>query len=339
MAMVCAQCSQVFHGKERQCPKCGILLLTQQHGIFDAQDTSSPAPDPLSRWQQTPWGRIVVSVIIAQGLAFCMRMLFTAYFQASEGERVDWNSPTGMLWLNSFHAVCLVLCGMLAGANQERGITSGGLVGLWSGLIFLGVHRASRESLGPVVFFAQPFLHMIWGLIGGVIGYRIWKPVPMFMIQEDMGKSGYGIPRPNKKLWKGPISVVRVLIGAGVALAGAIFAKDLLDGLLRNSQGAFRIRDHLTERLIVYQVIALAAFVGGSIAGSSSRNGFKQGFCAGILAAALYLGVQLANPKSVLEIVLFSASGIGLVAVVGGVFGSTLFPPLGKETPKNLIPY
>jgi len=314
------------------------MLLVQQYGVQDRND-SLPAPaDPLSRWQQTPWGRIVVSVIIAQGLAFCMRLLSTAWFQASEGERTDWNSPEGLLWLNGFHAISLVICGMLAGANQVRGMTSGGLVGLWSGLIFLGVHRASREVLEPAVFFAQPFAHMLFGLLGGFIGYRIWKPVPLFHVEDDLGKSGYAIPRPNKKLWKGPIHIVRVLIGAGIALAGAMFAKELLDGFMRVMQGTFRIPDHLTERLIVYQVVALATFLGGAVAGSSSRNGFKQGICGGILAACLFLGFQLANPKSVVEIVLFTASGIALMTTLGGMFGSALFPPLGKQLPKA-IPY
>lgn len=339
MAMVCAQCSQVFYGKERQCPKCGILLLMQQHGVKDVGDSQSLPVDPLSRWQQTPWGRIVVSVIIAQGLAFCTKLLFSAWYQASEGERLEWNTPTGMLLLNSFHVVSLIACGMLAGANQERGITSGGLVGMWSGLIFLGLHRQSRDVLEPIIFFAQPFFHLVAGLIGGFIGYRIWRPVPLFRVEDDMGKSGFGVPRPNKKLWKGPIHIVRVLLGAGVALAGAVFARQILDSIMRNMQGTFHIRDHLTDKLVLYQVIALAALAGGAIAGSSSRNGFKQGVCASVLAAALYLGVQLANPKSVLEIVVFSTFGVAVMTILGGVFGSKLFPPLSKEAPKNVIPY
>ncbi len=339
MAMVCAQCSQVFLGKERQCPKCGILLLMQQHGVANSNDSMSMAPDPSSRWQQTPWGRIVVSVLIAQGMAYCLRSLFTAWFLANDVESGGWNTPNGILWLNSFHAVSLILCGMLAGANQVRGITSGGLVGLWSGLIFLGLHRASRDVLEPVVFFSQPLIHMVFGLIGGFIGYRIWKPVALFSIEGDMGKSGYGMPRPRTKLWKGPIHFVRVLLGAGVVLAGSVFAKDLLAGLLNHSQGSLTIKSNLTEKLIIYQVIALAGLVGGSLAGSSSRNGFKQGLCAGILASALYLGVQIANPKAVLEVSIFTAFGVLAMSVVGGMFGSTLFPPLSKDAGKKAIPY
>jgi hypothetical protein len=341
MAMVCAQCGQVFHGKVRQCPKCGILLLVQQHGVASPDDSIPLAGDPMSRWQQTPWGRIIVSVLIAQGLAFCLRQLFTAWFLASgaEGEPTDWNTPAGMVWLNAFHAISLILCGMLAGANQERGVTSGGLVGLWSGLIFLGLHRGSRDVLDPIVFFAQPFVHMLWGLLGGFIGNRIWKPVPLFHVEDDLGKSGYGMPRSSKRLLRGPIHILRVLLGASVALAGAVFAKEILDALMRYGQGALKIDSHLTERLIVYQMIALGTFVGGTIAGSSSRNGFKQGLCAGILAAALYMGVQLANPKSILEITLFTTAGVGVMCIAGGVFGSALFPPLAKEQPKNAIPY
>lgn len=338
MSMVCAQCGQVFHGKERQCPRCGILLLVQQHGVADPNDASLPPPaDPLSRWQQTPWGRIVVSVLLAQGLAFCIRMLFTAWYQAREGESIDWNTPSGLLLLNAFHAVCLVAAGMLAGANQIRGIASGGLVGLWSGLIFLALNPGGRHVLAPALFFAQPLLHLAFGLIGGFIGYRIWKPTSLF-VEDDMGRSGLGVPRPGK-LWKGPIHIVRVLLGAGIAVTGAIFAKEILGSVLDNSQGLFRIRDNLTERLLLYQVMGLSALVGGAVAGSSSRNGFKQGVCASVLVGALFIGVQLANPKTLLEVAIATGSGVAGMTILGGVFGSTLFPPLVKQQPKNAIPY
>jgi hypothetical protein len=185
----------------------------------------------------------------------------------------------------------------------------------------------------------MPFLHMIWGLIGGVIGYRIWKPVPTFQVEADLGKSGYGMSRPKGKLWRGPIHVFRVLIGTAVALAGAVFAKMILDAILLHSQGTLQIRTHLAEKLIVYQIVALSAVIGGAIAGASSRNGFKQGVCAGVLAGALYLGVQLANPKSVLEITIFVASGVLAMTIAGGVFGAALFPPLGQRPPKGVIPY
>jgi hypothetical protein len=313
----------------------------QQHGVDNLSDSLPYASDPRNRWQQTPWGRIVVSVLIAQGLAFCIRMLFTAWFLANgnESDPAEWNTPSGILLLNMFHAGSLLVCGMLAGANQVRGITSGGLVGLWSGLIFLAFHRSGSNVLDPVVFYAQPLLHMLWGLVGGVIGYRIWKPVPVFYVDGDLGKSGYGMPRASKKLLKGPIHYFRVLLGAAVAVAGAVFVKELVDQLMHHSQGLFTIKSHLTERIIVYQIIALASLIGGSIAGSSSRNGFKQGLCTGILAAALYLGVQLANPKAVLEISIFTASALIIMSIGGGVFGSTLFPPLAKEQPKSAIPY
>ena len=124
-----------------------------------------------------------------------------------------------------------------------------------------------------------------------------------------------------------------------LGFAGAVFAKELLDTLLRHTQGTFSIKSHLTEKLIVYQLIGLAGIVGGAVAGSSSRNGFKQGLCAGILASALYFGVQLANPKAVLEITLFATFGVLVTSTLGGLFGSTLFPPLAKDQGKKAIPY
>lgn len=338
MAMVCAQCGQTFHGQERKCPKCDLLLLHQQHGVQQPDDTMPPA-DPRNRWQQTPWGRIVVSVLIAQGFAYCIQQMCSAWLQAA-GEGATWYTPTGMLWLNLVNIVPLFFAAVLAGANQERGATSGGLVGLWSGLIFIGLHRAAFGMvLDPVTFFAQPFVHMVVGLAGGLVGNRIWQPVPIYSLKEDVGSSGM-LPRPARKLFKGPISVVRILIGAAIAVAGAVFARQLLDEVLRQGHGMFRISSDAKwiERMIVYQIIGLAAFVGGVVAGSASRNGFKQGVFGGVLAAALFCSVQLANSKSVLEVTIFTTAGVLLLCTLGGMFGSTLFPPLAKEKPKA-VPY
>lgn len=337
MAMVCAQCGQTFHGQERKCPKCDLLLLHQQHGVQQPDDTMPPS-DPRNRWQQTPWGRIVVSVLIAQGFAYCFQQMYTAWFVAG-GEAASWYTPTGILWLNAFNIVPLFVAAILAGANQERGATSGGLVGLWSGLIFIGIHRAAWGVLDPVTFFAQPFVHMAVGLVGGLVGNRIWQPVPIYSLKEDVGTSGM-LPRPARKLFKGPIQVVRILIGAAIAVAGAVFARQVLEEVLRQGQGTFRISSDSKwiERMIVYQIIGLAALIGGVVAGSSSRNGFKQGLFAGVLSAALFLSVQLANSKSLLEVTLFTTTGVLAMSIIGGMFGSTLFPPLAKEKQK-VIPY
>ena len=65
MAMVCPQCGMTF---ERciQCSDCKVPLVYQE----PPKDT--PAAWHRSRWMHTPTGRVIVGVLLAQGLFFAL---------------------------------------------------------------------------------------------------------------------------------------------------------------------------------------------------------------------------------------------------------------------------
>src|SRR5689334_11318706 len=67
MATICSRCSHV-HDQPESCPRCGAVIQVQPR-------EQGPAPAPGPRWQQTAWGRILIGLILAQGLFYGLRHL------------------------------------------------------------------------------------------------------------------------------------------------------------------------------------------------------------------------------------------------------------------------
>ena len=68
MAMVCPQCASSYE-QRLQCPTCGVRLL------YDFRGPKPAAQAAAVRWQQTPWGRILIGLVLAQGLYFGLQHL------------------------------------------------------------------------------------------------------------------------------------------------------------------------------------------------------------------------------------------------------------------------
>src|SRR6266700_3690484 len=136
MSMVCPQCSTVYEQQERICPVCSIQLLF--YARMAPAAVTAPVEEDVGRWQQTAWGRIIVGLILAQGLALGLKQLLTAGFLASNESLAAnlWGTLTGLVLLHSLHAFGLLVGGALAGAGQQHGALYGGLVGLSSGVLF-----------------------------------------------------------------------------------------------------------------------------------------------------------------------------------------------------------
>jgi len=73
MAMVCPQCNGSFE-QRWHCPSCGVRLLYQTRQTR----TGGGSPGETDPWQQTPWGRILIGLLLAQGIYYSLRHLFTA---------------------------------------------------------------------------------------------------------------------------------------------------------------------------------------------------------------------------------------------------------------------
>jgi hypothetical protein len=292
----------------------------------------------LSQWQQTPWGRMVVGLILAQGLAYGLQQLLTAGLLASGEHSSTWTSWGGIVLLNGLQGACLLVGGALCGAGKQRGILYGSFIGLVNGLLFLMFHRQTNEMPSEYVLYGQPILHMAFGALGGMIGSLIWRPIPAFQVPE-IGNANKPVAKaqPMFQAFSGPIYWGRVCLGTFVVVNGIVWSTGILNWLMSASQGSLEIKSNLQAQLIGWEVCALATLVGAGLAGFGTFNGLKQGLCVGIGSSLILAGVQLGNSKAILETTLFMIFGVMIMTMAGGWFGSQLFPPIHSGKRRHRI--
>ena len=94
MPMVCPQCNRAF-GQPLDCPECGGRLLVQANARGPAPDDGAAGEG--SQWNQTPWGRMAVGLILAQGLAYGLQQFLTAGLLATGEHASAWSTIGGMV--------------------------------------------------------------------------------------------------------------------------------------------------------------------------------------------------------------------------------------------------
>jgi hypothetical protein len=150
---------------------------------------------------------------------------------------------------------------------------------------------------------------------------------------QELSTSGMyrPLPKPETSLWKGRVAWLRVLAGIGLAFAGALFSRRIIDLITTFGEGTLHIESNYQMMLATREVFGVAMFLGAAVAGATTRNGVKQGFVVG-LGAGLLQGVLMASlpqgAESLYWVVLFAA----FVGPLGGWFGCKLMPavPLPK---------
>jgi hypothetical protein len=271
-------------------------------------------------------------------LAYGLQQLLTACLLAS-GERSSvWTTLWGIVFLHGIQGLCLLIGGALCGAGKQRGILYGSFVGLVNGMIFLLVQRQSGEVLTEIALYGQPILHLAFGAFGGLMGTLIWKPIPALQAPEGVIDTKPAmVPAPTFQFLAGPIYLGRVCLGVFVVVCGVVWSNAILNWVMNASQGALEIKTHLQAQLVGWEICGLATLFGAGLAGSNTFNGFKQGLCVGVGSSLILAGVNVGNPKSMLEATLLMIMGIMVLTCVGGWFGSQLFPPLGTVKRRNRI--
>jgi len=323
--MVCPKCNGSFE-QRWQCPSCGVRLAYQSLRQGTSGDSVAASP-----WGQTPWGRILVGVVLAQGLYHGLRQLANAGLLATGDGAAHgvWSTLYGLIILQAIQALCLVLAGMLAGAGLRQGVVFGAIVGVWNGMISVGVQSVAGVPHTAVLLLGQPVLHTFFGAAGGFLGSQIWKPMPILAgpASPQVAPPVF-LARTRRSLFEGPVAWGRMFLGSTVAVGGVIWAHVILDAVLDASQGMLDITDHLQAQLVTWEVMGLAMLAGSALAGAGTANSLKQGLCVGVAVAAVLLGFRLGiRHISAHELILTGTSSLAL-GLAGAWFGGSLFPPL-----------
>jgi hypothetical protein len=328
MAMVCPQCNGSFE-QRWHCPSCGVRLQYQAHHTRVGGKGSGEG----GQWQQTPWGRIFIGLLLAQGLYYSLRHLCLAGILATgEGRPHDvWNTLYGLILLQALQGVGLLIGGMLSGAGQRRGAFFGGVVGIWTGVISILIALQTGSDMTPVALYGQPILQTAFGAVGGLLGSLIWPPLPRLSLSGVFPSSRIIVPAGKRTpLLTGPISWWRALAGAAVSAGGSLWANVILDLVLETSEGRLTIDSHLQAQLVTWEIVALAMFCGGALAGATTPNGVTQGLLAGLCVAAISWGARLNGADFQFESVMLAGVAAVSLGLVGGWFGGQLLPPVAR---------
>jgi len=287
---------------------------------------------PEGQWQHTPWGRIAVGVLVAQGLAYGLQMLCTAGLLAAseESTRTVWATICGLVVLQGLQALSLLIGGGLTAAGQHRGMLLGSLVGVISGPIFVILHKLNGEALTEVTLYGQPILALIFGTLGGLLGSAIWKPLPTLRMPGASGEGAKHRPvgRAKSTLLAGPIAWGRVAVGVAITVAAVLWPHTILTFVVDASQGTLRLQSKLQAELVTWEIAGLLALLAAAFAGAMTSNGLKQGLCVGVGTAIVLIGTHFGNRASVLEHTVLLVASAFCLTVVGGWFGGQLFPPI-----------
>ena len=235
MAMVCPKCS-TFHEQRLQCPSCGTRLLYR-----DLRGGPRRLRLPGARWQQTAWGRILIGLVLAQGLFFGLRQMLTGVLLAVHGD--DAGSEVSralydLAVLQALQVVTLLVGCILAGSGQRAGIILGALVGVWNGVLMALLHTGPTHSVSAMSLYVQPLLHTVFGAVGGWIGCVVWRPLQALTAPDGARQARKAAPGRRKiSPFAGRVAWFRVLAGAALAVAGTLFATMLFDWVLDAGKG------------------------------------------------------------------------------------------------------
>jgi hypothetical protein len=338
MAMVCPQCATSFE-QRLQCPTCGVRLHYR-----DSREGEGRFSGGSTRWQQTTWGRILIGLLLAQGLFYGFRHLCTAVLLGLQDEVAvenSLNSLQGFLILQGLQILALILGCVLAGGGQRQGALLGLVVGLWNGTLSVLVLSNPVQALTTVAIYGQPLVHGAFGALGGLIGCLVWKPLPAAGgpgASKLVRKLGGGGNKRKVPLFAGKVAWIRVILGTAIAVAGTLSATVILNLVEEVSQGKLSTKSDFQDEIVTWEVKALALVVGGLLAGSTRNNGLKQGLLVGIAAGAILVGIPLGANRGSPPILAATMIGAVGFCLVGGYFGSQLFPPVVPFRVRGLGP-
>src|SRR5689334_15245860 len=140
MPAACPQCGNV-HDNAGPCPRCG--------STGPARTGGSGGLGP--RWLHTVTGRLIIGLIVSQGLFYALERLLTGVLLAIKGGTAQelWAEPENLIYLQTAQLIAALVGGILAGGGQEGALSVGAVVGAWNGVLAILFRQAPPELLGP----------------------------------------------------------------------------------------------------------------------------------------------------------------------------------------------
>jgi hypothetical protein len=287
-----------------------------------------------THWQNTPWGRILIGLLLAQGLYYGLRH-FTIGLILAIQPPTDTRDEATALWqlvvIQVLQGVTLLAGGILAGSGQRNGVLLGAVVGVWNGVLAGLTSGSAGQPFSAVALYGDPLVQTALGALAGWLGSAIWKPAP---VEEHRGPppvTRKAPTRARKPLFAGPLAPIRIIVGTALAVIGSLCATLLYSLIDRLSEGGPAGSGATLDLLVTMEIKAIALLAGGVLAGVGTHNGLKQGLCVGIVTTLILAALE---PRAAdqwlgaLGLILVGAMGFCLV---GGWFGSQLFPPVASS--------
>ena len=216
MDRVCPRCRDTT--PTLNCPACGISTVAVPAAV--TADASASA------------GGWVVGLVLAQGLYYAFRHLANAWLLAQGGgvtEANFWDDRfAGLLTTQGLQAAALFAGGMLAAAGRRRGLGIGASLGLVNAVLLIALQVALLRQPDEITLYATPFLHAFVGAVAGVVGSRVWQPVPELPPLFGDGRIGREVlttilpERPAEVIIE-PVPWLRIFGGVAVAIGGTIW--------------------------------------------------------------------------------------------------------------------
>jgi hypothetical protein len=346
--LVCPQCKEMF-SQRLLCPRCGVRLQAPALPGGSAPELTLP-----TSWLQSPLSRIIVGLILAQGLYYGLLSLTRSILMAASNDPSYWAHLAPVILLQGLQALAILAGATLAGAGQRWGFVFGCLVGVGNSLLFLVAQAVSGQlpsaAERAVELYGSPIVHSAFGVLGGFIGSQIWKPPLILTVPGPIRARPSELRLPRKPSpFSGPIVWGRVLVGVSIAVIGTVMANQILDYTVTVIGPSRFTVDRYRADFITWEISVLSVIIGSAWAGANTRNGMKQGWVVGIIAAAILFGIYMIQegrrpPEVTLGFVLagihlrgvsihmqaliFTIINVLALGLVGGWFGGQLFPPL-----------
>lgn len=341
MYLFCPKC-HTQHPATGRCPKCSSRLLSPIEAAEVMERVVDPGPQPI---QTTYARRIIVGCVVALGLHLAFRE-----WSIGGLELVGQTDAGSNTWLNfTLRVLGTVVGGLLAGAGRRQGFWGGVVVGTVSGFAWVAVDTYPHIQLDLTRLGLAVAVAVVGG-VAAVVGQRMWPaPIELPVAHSPRNssllklKAGEG---QKEKVY--PISWVRIVLGATVAVCGVMAADTIRDGMATLPRGLFNLSGAGATQRIDTQIAGFLVLFGGLIAGAGTGVGLRHGLITGMFAGVGLIAVSSLQPDGVSVPVQYVIDSLGLaempreavaaaggiafgVVAIGGWLGGQLFPRLSRR--------